>query len=190
MIKVIQQQLFKGEKTSVQLVEDVIEKHRLFKDKNAIALISPLALSIAKQRDEERKLGKIRGPLHGIPVLIKDNILYADGTPTTANSFALKDFIPKNNASLIYGLIAAGAIIVGKANLSEFAYFMGDEKMPSGYGSLYGQVKHPVDESIDPLGSSTGSAVAVALGIVSLAIGTETNGSLMAPAFHNQMISF
>ena len=190
MIKVIQQQLFKGEKTSVQLVEDVIAKHRLFKDKNAIALISPLALKIAKQRDEERKLGKIRGPLHGIPVLIKDNILYADGTPTTANSFALKDFIPKKNASLIDGLIAAGAIIVGKANLSEFAYFMGDEKMPSGYGSMYGQVKHPVDESIDPLGSSTGSAVAVALGIVSLAIGTETNGSLMAPAFHNQMISF
>jgi amidase len=189
-IKAIQQQLFKGEKTSVQLVEDIISKAHLFKDKNAIALISPLALSIAKQRDEERILGKIRGPLHGIPVLIKDNILFADGTPTTANSFALKDFVPKKNAPLIDGLIAAGAIIVGKANLSEFAYFMGDEKMPSGYGSMYGQVKHPVDESIDPLGSSTGSAVAIALGIVSLAIGTETNGSLMAPAFQNQIISF
>jgi amidase len=189
-IKAIQEQLFKGEKTSVQLVEEIISKHLLFKDKNPIALISPLALSIAKQRDQERKLGKSRGPLHGIPVLIKDNILFADGTPTTANSFALKDFIPTTNAPLIDGLISAGAIIVGKANLSEFAYFMGDENMPSGYGSMYGQVKHPVDESIDPLGSSTGSAVAVALGIVSLAIGTETNGSLMAPAFQNQIISF
>jgi amidase len=190
MIKAIQQQLLKGEKTSIQLVEDVIQKHHLFKDKNAIALISPLALTVAKQRDEERKQGKIKGPLHGIPILIKDNILFADGTPTTANSFALKNFIPTKNAPLIDSLIAAGAIIVGKANLSEFAYFMGDDKMPSGYGSMYGQVKHPVDETIDPLGSSTGSAVAIALGIVSVAIGTETNGSLMAPAFQNQIISF
>ena len=190
MIKTLQQQLFNGEKTSVQLVEDVIQKHHLFKDKNAIALISPLALSVARQRDLERKQGKIRGPLHGIPILIKDNILFADGTPTTANSYALKDFVPTKHALLIDGLVAAGAIIVGKANLSEFAYFMGDEKMPSGYGSMYGQVKHPTDESIDPLGSSTGSAVAVALGVVGLAIGTETNGSLMAPAFHNQIISF
>jgi amidase len=190
MIKALQEQLFKGEKTSVQLVEDVIQKHHKFKDKNSIAVISPLALTVAHQRDVERKKGKIRGPLHGIPILIKDNILFADGTATTANSFALKDFIPSKHAPLVDGLIAAGAIIVGKANLSEFAYFMGDEKMPSGYGSMYGQVKHPVDESIDPLGSSTGSAVAVALGIVGLAIGTETNGSLMAPAFHNQIISF
>ena len=190
MIKAIQQQLLKGETTSVQLVEDVIQKHHLFKDKNAIALISPLALTIAKQRDQERKQGKIKGPLHGIPILIKDNILFADGTPTTANSFALKNFIPTKNAPIIDSLIAAGAIIVGKANLSEFAYFMGDDKMPSGYGSMYGQVKHPFDETIDPLGSSTGSAVAIALGIVSVAIGTETNGSLMAPAFQNQIISF
>ena len=190
MISTLQHQLYRGEKTSVQLVEDVIKKHHLFKDKNSIALISPSALSVARQRDLERKQGKIKGPLHGIPVLIKDNIMFADGTPTTANSFALQDFIPKKNAILIDALIAAGAIIVGKANLSEFAYFMGDEKMPSGYGSMYGQVKHPLDESIDPLGSSTGSAVAVALGIVALAIGTETNGSLMAPAFQNQIVSF
>jgi amidase len=190
MIKALQHQLFKGEKTSVQLVKNVIQQHHMFKDKNSIAVISPSALAVARQRDLERKQGKIKGPLHGVPVLIKDNILFADGTPTTANSFALKDFIPTKNAPLIDGLIAAGAIIVGKANLSEFAYFMGDEKMPSGYGSMYGQVKHPVDESIDPLGSSTGSAVAVALGIVAIAIGTETNGSLMAPAFQNQIVSF
>ena len=190
MIKALQHQLFKGEKTSVQLVRDVIEKNHQCKDKNSIAMISPSAITVARQRDLERKQGKIKGSLHGIPVLIKDNILFADGTPTTANSFALKDFIPSKNAPLIDGLLAAGAIIVGKANLSEFAYFMGDEKMPSGYGSMYGQVKHPVDESIDPLGSSTGSAVAVALGIVAIAIGTETNGSLMAPAFQNQIVSF
>jgi amidase len=116
--------------------------------------------------------------------------MYADGTPTTANSYALEKFIPKKNAPIVDALIRAGAVILGKANLSEFAYFMGDEKMPSGYGSMYGQVKHPTDETIDPYGSSTGSAVAVALGIVPVAIGTETNGSLMAPAFQTQIVSF
>ncbi|MGA0875648.1 MAG: amidase family protein, partial [Bacilli bacterium] len=190
MIHQLKTDLFSGKTTSVDLVKAAIALNQKYLDKRALALISPNALALAATRDEERKQGKIKGPLHGIPIVIKDNICYADGTPTTANSFALANFFPKTNAPLVDSLINAGAIILGKANLSEFAYFMGDEKMPSGYGSMYGQVKHPVDESIDPYGSSTGSAVAVALGIVPIAIGTETNGSLMAPAYQTQIVSF
>jgi amidase len=189
-LKSLQRELFQGKKSSLQLQQDALVTHKKTILKNPIAILSPLALQQAKAADDQRKKGKSKGLLHGIPILIKDNIMYADGTPTTANSYALKDFTPKYNAPIVDALLASGAVILGKANLSEFAYFMGDEKMPSGYGSMYGQVKHPIDESIDPYGSSTGSAVAVALGIVPIAIGTETNGSLMAPAFQTQIVSF
>ena len=189
-IQHLKQLLLTGQTTSLSLTMNAIALANLYQEKNALATISPRALSIAQERDDEIKQGKIRGPLHGIPIVIKDNIFYNDGTPTTCNSYALKDFYPLHNASIIDALIHAGAVILGKANLSEFAYFMGDEKMPSGYGSMYGQVRHPFDESIDPYGSSTGSAVAVSLGIVPAAIGSETNGSLMAPAYQCQIVSF
>jgi len=189
-LKITQQQFYQGKTNSISALNQAIQRYQSTKEKNAVAVISPLAKKLAKQADSERIKGKSKGLLHGVPILIKDNIMYADGTPTTANSYALKDFIPKRNAPIVDALLSSGAVILGKANLSEFAYFMGDEKMPSGYGSMYGQVKHPTDESIDPYGSSTGSAVAVALGIVPVAIGTETNGSLMAPAFQTQIVSF
>jgi amidase len=166
-----------------------LSTERANRAKNSIGVLSPLAQAKAKQADDERKKGFYRGLLHGVPCLIKDNIMYADHTPTTANSYALKDFIPQTNAPIVNRLLSAGAVIVGKANLSEFAYFMGDEHTPSGYGSMYGQVKHPTNEAIDPYGSSTGSAVAVALGIVPFALGTETNGSLMAPAHQCQIVA-
>ncbi len=189
-LKTLQSLIYKGNTSSVQLLEEAIHKHKQSTRKNVIGVLSPLALNQAIQADQSRKKGILKTLLHGVPILIKDNIMYADGTPTTANSYALKDFIPQKNAPIVDALLKAGAVILGKANLSEFAYFMGDEKMPSGYGSMYGQVKHPIDESIDPYGSSTGSAVAVAIGIVPVAIGTETNGSLMAPAFQTQIVSF
>ncbi|MEY3692351.1 MAG: hypothetical protein RLZZ388_522, partial [Bacillota bacterium] len=189
-LKQIQQQLFEGKTTSTLLLNEAIKQYQITIQKNPIAVVSPLAKSQAIEADFQRNNGKTKGLLHGVPILIKDNLMYADGTPTTANSYALKDFVPKHNAPIVDALLNEGAVILGKANLSEFAYFMGDEKMPSGYGSMYGQVKHPTDESIDPYGSSTGSAVAVALGIVPVAIGTETNGSLMAPAFQTQIVSF
>jgi amidase len=188
-IKEMQRLLAQNEVTSVDLVTMAIQTNEVYKDKNAIGVLSPVALKIATLRDEERKKGFIRGPLHGIPIVIKDNINYNDGTPTTANSFSFSKFFPSKNAPIIDSLLNAGAVIIGKANLSEFAYFMGDEKMPSGYGSMYGQVKHPFDERIDPYGSSTGSAVAVSLGIVPGSIGSETNGSLMAPAYQCQIVS-
>lgn len=189
-IQELRMKLESGKITSEQLVNEVIENHEKWLDKNAIASINPKALKIAKMRDKERKHGHIRGSLHGIPILIKDNILYQDGTITSCNSYAFHDFYPPFSASITKMLEDAGAIVIGKANLSEFAYFMSDDHMPSGYGSMHGQVKHPFDEKIDPYGSSTGSAVAVKLGIVPGAIGTETNGSLMAPAYQTQIVSY
>lgn len=186
----LKERLDRHEITSVELVEEALRQHEKWIDKNAIATLSPYALLTAKKRDEERAQGHLRGPLHGIPMVIKDNILYRDGTPTTANAFSLHDLIPPFSAWIVEKLIESGAIILGKANLSEFAYFMSYDDMPSGYGSMYGQVKHPFDEKIDPYGSSTGSAVAVKLGIVDISLGTETNGSLMAPAYQTQIVSF
>ena len=156
---------------------------------NAIAEINPDALSIAQARDEERNDNKKRSPLHGVPVLIKDNINTNDLMHTTASSLALADLHANYNATLVEKLNQAGAVILGKTNLSEFAYFMSTEKMPSGYGSRHGQVVHPYHDNIDPLGSSTGSAVAVAANLAPIAIGTETNGSLMAPAYQNSIVS-
>lgn len=156
---------------------------------NAIAEINPDALSIATKRDEERKNGMIRSQLHGIPILIKDNINTNDLMHTTASSLALSDLHASYNATIVDMLNEAGAVILGKTNLSEFAYFMSTEKMPSGYGSRHGQVKHPYHEKIDPLGSSTGSAVSVAANMIPISIGTETNGSLMAPAYQNSIVS-
>ncbi|RJP62531.1 MAG: amidase [Ignavibacteriales bacterium] len=175
--------------TSVKLVEDAILSYTKWLDKNAIAMISPQALNQARVLDEERRMGHLRGPLHGIPIVIKDNIFYQDGTPTTANAYSLHDLFPPYHATIVSKLLEQGAIILGKANLSEFAYFMSYDDMPSGYGSMYGQVKHPFDETIDPYGSSTGSAVAVKLDIVPGSIGSETNGSLMAPAYQCQIVS-
>lgn len=175
--------------TSVDLVKAAFKRINETKEFNAIGITSPKALELAKQLDEERSIGRLRGPLHGIPVVIKDNILYQDGTPTTANSYALRELMPPYNAMIVERMIAAGAIIIGKANLSELANFLTTEGMPNGYGSMYGQVKHPYDDSVDPLGSSTGSAVAVALDIVPVSIGTETNGSLLAPALYNQVVT-
>jgi amidase len=185
----MQEALDQGLVTSVDLVNRALARAEDVKDKNAIGVLSPLALERAKKMDAERKAGRVRGPLHGIPMVIKDNILYQDGTPTTANSYAFRDLMPPYNAEIVERLLKAGAVIIGKANLSELANFLTREGMPNGYGSMYGQVKHPYDESVDPLGSSTGSAVAVALDIVPGSVGSETNGSLMAPAMFNQVVT-
>ncbi len=189
-LKQMKEALENGLTTSENLVRESLRMHQVWKDKNAIASIHPDVLKLALERDKERAKGLIRGSLHGLPIVIKDNILLNDQTPTTCNSYAFHDFFAPYQASIVNMLEKEGAIIFGKANLSEFAYFMSYDNMPSGYGSMHGQVKHPFDETIDPYGSSTGSAVAVKLGIVSGAIGTETNGSLMAPAYQCQIVSY
>ncbi|MBU1141015.1 MAG: amidase [Firmicutes bacterium] len=156
---------------------------------NSIAELNPDTLSIAKSLDDERKIKGPRSNLHGIPILIKDNINTSDQMHTTANSIALSDLITPYEATIVTKLKKAGMIILGKTNLSEFAYFMSYDSMPSGYGSRNGQVKNPYNDKIDPLGSSTGSAVAIAANLIAVSIGTETNGSLMAPAYQNSIVS-
>lgn len=176
--------------TSVDLVHMYLEQIKTYDGYlNAVAELNPDALSIAETLDSERKQGKLRSRLHGIPILIKDNINTKDQMLTTANSLALCDLHTPYEATVAKKLRDAGLIILGKANLSEFAYFMSYDKMPSGYGSRNGQVKSPYHPEIDPLGSSTGSGVAVAANLIPFAIGTETNGSLMAPAYMNSIVS-
>ncbi|MDD3129431.1 MAG: amidase family protein [Candidatus Izemoplasmatales bacterium] len=183
--------LNKKEFTSRDLVDFYIERILAY-DKsgvmlNSIAEINPEVYEIADILDLERSNGKIRSIMHGIPIVIKDNINTKDKMHTSASSIALENFYAPEDAFVIKKLRDAGVIILGKANLSEFAYFMSFDNMPSGYGSRFGQVKSPYSKNIDPLGSSTGSAVAVASNLIAVSIGTETNGSLTAPAKNNSI---
>ncbi len=148
---------------------------------NAIRLVNPHALADAAALDAERAAGHVRGPLHGIPVVVKDN-LDAAGLPTTAGSVALENSVPDRDSTVVARLRAAGAVILGKANLSEFANFLSNGPMPSGYSSLGGQVLNPYDADRTPSGSSSGSAAAAASGLAAVTIGTETSGSITSPA--------
>ena len=156
---------------------------------NSAAMIDPNALFYARAIDEEiRKNKSLKSPLHGVPVMLKDNI-DIKGLPTTAGSYALRDLIAQEDAFITKKLREAGALILGKTNLSEFAYFMSRQNMPSGYSSLNGQVVHAYVPGRDPSGSSSGSAVAVSARFVPYTIGTETDGSLMSPAIANAVVS-
>ena len=175
--------------TSEALVKASLEKIKAFDDRfHAIIELNKDAIKDARVRDLERKNSGRRSLLDGVPILVKDNIDIT-GMRNTAGSLALLDNIPLEDASLIKQLKKAGAIILGKTNLSEFAYFMHQKGMPSGYSSRGGQVINPFGKDLDPLGSSTGSAVAAALSYTPLTIGTETSGSLMAPAAHTSTVS-
>ncbi len=154
---------------------------------HAIIQINPDALSIAEEMDKERKAGKIRGPLHGIPVLLKDNIDTHDKMPTTAGSRALMKSFPLKDSYIARKLRDAGAIIIGKANLSEWANFRGTMST-SGWSGVGGQTKNPYVLSRNPCGSSSGSAVAVAANLTMLAIGTETDGSIVCPSHTNGVV--
>jgi amidase len=149
---------------------------------NAIRALNPDAVRIAAALDEERRHGHVRGPLHGIPVLLKDNVGTAD-MPTTAGSIALAGSVPKHDAAIVKNLRAAGAVILGKTNLSEFANWV-DLSMPNGYSSLGGQVVNAYTEG-DPSGSSSGSGVAASMAFAALTIGTETSGSILSPSDAN-----
>ena len=148
---------------------------------NAIIELNPDALAIAEKLDAERKAGKVRGPLHGIPVLIKDNLDTADRMATTAGSLALVGQKPPRDAQVAARLREAGAVILGKTNLSEWANYRGNNSS-SGWSGRGGQTRNPYALDRSPSGSSSGSAAAVTANLGMAAIGTETNGSIMSPA--------
>ncbi len=149
--------------------------------------VNPEALSIADQRDQERRQGKVRGPLHGIPILLKDNIDTADRLHTTAGSYALEDVPVKRDAFVVQKLREAGAIILGKANMSEWAYFR-STRASSGWSARGGQTKNPYILTRSPCGSSSGSGAAVAANLVPVALGTETDGSIVCPSAANSLV--
>jgi amidase len=154
---------------------------------NAIIEINPEALKIAEKLDEERKTKKIRGPLHGIPVIIKDNINTADKMQTTAGSLAFEGHIASEDAFIVKKLRDAGAVLLAKANLSEWANFR-STRSTSGWSSRGGQTLNPYSLDRNPCGSSSGSAVAVAANLCSVAIGTETDGSVICPSQTNSIV--
>ena len=154
---------------------------------NSIISINPDAIQIAEELDRELKAGKSRGPMHGIPVILKDNIDTHDKMPTTAGSRALKNSYPLKDSFLAKRLREAGAVILGKANLSEWANFRG-QMSTSGWSGVAGQTKNPYDLSRNPCGSSSGSAVAVAASLTMVAIGTETDGSIVCPSQANGIV--
>jgi Asp-tRNA(Asn)/Glu-tRNA(Gln) amidotransferase A subunit family amidase len=174
--------------TSVQLTQYYlaqIDKNNLKGAQiRAIVDINRDAVKLATRLDAERKAGNIRGPLHGLPVVLKANIATKDGMPTTAGALALKGFLTKQDAELVTQLRAAGAVILAKTNLSEWANFRG-EGSASGWSLLGGQTKNPHQLSKSPCGSSSGSGAAVAADMTLLAVGTETDGSITCPAAVN-----
>jgi len=154
---------------------------------NAIIQVNPDALAIAEQLDKELKEGKSRGAMHGIPVIIKDNIDTHDNMFTTAGSRALEGSKPLQDSFVAKQLREAGAVILGKANLSEWANFRGDMSS-SGWSGINGQTKNPYILDRNPCGSSSGSGVAASANLTVIAIGTETNGSVVCPANANGIV--
>jgi amidase len=154
---------------------------------NSVIEINPDALAIADALDRERKEGKSRGPLHGIPVLIKDNIDTADRLMTTAGSLALLGSRPPRDSSVAQKLRRAGAVILGKTNLSEWANIR-SSRSTSGWSARGGQTRNPYVLDRNPCGSSSGSGVAVAANLCAAAIGTETDGSIVCPSSANSIV--
>lgn len=184
-IRQFQTALDAGETTGLQIIEDCLERiERVDQSEaglHAILEINPDALTLAKHLDAERSHGRVRSPLHGIPLVLKANIDTADGMTTTAGSLALKGNIAEKDAFLVSRLRETGAVILGKANLSEWANFRGTRSV-SGWSSLGGQTRNPHDWLRSPCGSSSGSAVSVAAGLCPISVGTETDGSIVCPA--------
>ncbi len=154
---------------------------------NSVIEINPDALSIADSLDDERKSKGIRSPLHGIPVLIKDNIGTADHMMTTAGSLALLGFTPTKDSGVARQLRAAGAVILGKTNLSEWANFRSDHSS-SGWSGRGGQTHNPYAIDRNPCGSSSGSGAAVSANLAAVTIGTETDGSIVCPSSANGVV--
>ncbi|NIM96031.1 MAG: amidase [Anaerolineales bacterium] len=181
----LQSKMTSGEITAHSLTEYYLHRietiDRSGPSINSVIELNPDALSIASKRDQERAAGKVRGPLHGIPILIKDNIDTRDRMQTTAGSLALEGSHARRDAFIVKRLRTSGAVILGKANLSEWANFRG-KRSTSGWSSRGGLTKNPYVLDRSACGSSSGSAAAVSANLCSAAIGTETDGSLICPS--------
>ena len=169
--------------TSIEWTKNTLKKIEENAHLKAVIEVNPDALEIAEQRDEDPDKS---GVLHGVPVLVKDNVNTGDKMHTTAGALAMADNKADKDAPSTANLREAGAVIIGKANMTEYANYMCDfrldERMPNGYSSRGGQTLHPLGSHVDPSGSSTGSAVAVAAGLVDMAVGSETYGSIISPS--------
>lgn len=180
-----------GRWTSRSLAEAYIDRIEQVDDGgpalNSVIDVNPDALRAAEVLDEERRDGKVRGPLHGIPVMLKDNIATADAMQTTAGSLALVDSKVPRDSGVAARLRAAGALLVAKTNLSEWANFR-SRRSTSGWSARGGLTLNPYFLDRNPCGSSSGSGVAVSAGIAPLAVGTETNGSIVCPSSVNGIV--
>ena len=187
----LQEKLESGELTSRRLAElylgriDAVDKNGPYI--NSVIEVNPDALEIADTLDAERKTGKIRGALHGIPILIKDNIDTNDRMQTTAGSLALEGHIAEKDAFVVRQMRKAGALILGKTNLSEWANFRGKRSV-SGWSSRGGLTRNPYALDRSACGSSSGSGAAVAANLCAAAVGTETDGSIICPAQTNGIV--
>ena len=181
----------RGELSSEELVRWYISRidsiDRAGPALNSIIEINPDALGIARALDREWQESGPRGPLHGIPVVLKANIDTADQMYTSAGSLALAEHVPPSDAFVVKRLRDAGAVILAKANLSEWANFR-STRSQSGWSSVGGQTRNPYDTLRSPCGSSSGSAVSVAANLTAVSIGTETDGSVVCPASYNGVV--
>lgn len=181
----LQGRMTRGELTAERIAELYLDRIREL-DRNgpelrAVIELNPDALTIAGSLDEERKTKRARGPLHGIPILIKDNIDTADKMQTTAGSLALVGQPAPRDSFVVERLRAAGAVLLGKTNLSEWANFRSTHST-SGWSGRGGQTKNPYALDRNPCGSSSGSGTAVSANLSAIAVGTETDGSVVCPA--------
>ncbi len=186
-IKTLHTAMKAGDLSAAVVVERHLARIELLNPElNAVIAIDPTARAQARALDARLAAGEWAGPLHGIPVLLKDNI-ETRAQPTTAGSLALADNDTGRDAPLVARLREAGAVILGKANLSEWANFR-SERSSSGWSAIGGQTRNPYDPTRSPCGSSSGSAAGVAAGMTVLAIGTETNGSVVCPSSANGVV--
>lgn len=190
-ISSLQEKMASGKYSSEQLTKLYLDRIGDIDKKgpflNSVIELNPEALSIAKRLDEERKSGKIRGPLHGIPILIKDNINTGDKMQTTAGALAMEGHYAGADAFVVKKLREAGVVIMGKTNLSEWANFRSTNSC-SGWSSRGGQTKCPYILDHNPCGSSSGSGTAVSANLCVVAVGSETDGSVTCPASVNGIV--
>ena len=190
-VQELQAKMKSGEITAKKLVEKYLERIRDIDPKlNSVIETNPDALKIAEDLDRERKKGKSRGALHGIPILIKDNIETRDRMKTTAGSLALLNApAPQQDAFIVQRLRKAGAVIIGKTNLSEWANFRSTKSI-SGWSGRGGQTNNPYVLDKNPCGSSSGTGAAISANLAVIGIGTETNGSIICPAVMCGLVGF